>query len=62
MKKILFLSAVAMIAAASCNKIENDVPVQESEFPAFVASVDGADTKTVLDGKKSYWDGTHPRI
>ena len=58
MKKILFLSAVAMIAAASCNKIENDVPVQESEFPAFVASVDGADTKTVLDGKKSYWDGT----
>lgn len=57
MKKILFWSAVAMFAAASCNKIENEAPVNESNVPYFTASVDGAATKTVLDGKKSYWDG-----
>ena len=58
MKKILFWSAVTLFAAVSCNKVENDAPVQESNVPSFVASVDGADTKTVIDGKKSYWDGT----
>ena len=58
MKKILFWSAVAMFAAVSCNKLESDAPVAESNVPSFFASVDGADTKTVIDGKKSYWDGT----
>ena len=58
MKKILFWSAVAMFAAVSCNKIENDAPVAESNVPYFTASVDGVDTKTVNEGKKSYWDGT----
>ena len=57
MKKILFWSAVTVLAAVSCNKIENDAPVQESNVPEFVATVDGADTKTVLDGMKSYWNG-----
>lgn len=57
MKKILFWSAVTLFAAVSCNKVENDAPVQESNVPSFVASVDGADTKTVIDGMKSYWDG-----
>ena len=57
MKKILFWSAAALFVAVSCNKIENDAPVMESSVPSFVASVDGADTKTVIDGKKSYWDG-----
>jgi len=58
MKKILFWSAVTILAAVSCNKIENDTPAGESNMPSFIASVDGADTKTVIDGKKSYWDGT----
>ena len=59
MKKILFWSAVAILSAVSCNKIDVDAPVQESSnVPYFEASVDGADTKTVIDGKKSYWDGT----
>lgn len=57
MKKILFWSAVTVLAAVSCNKIENDAPVQESNVPEFVATVDGANTKTVLDGMKSYWNG-----
>lgn len=57
MKRILFWSAVIALAAVSCNKIENDVTVNESNVPSFVASVDGADTKSVLDGRKSYWDG-----
>lgn len=59
MKKILFWSAVAILSAVSCNKIDVDAPVQESSnVPYFEASVDGADTKTVIDGNKSYWDGT----
>ena len=57
MKRILFLSAVTILAAASCNKIENET-CPKSDVPSFVASVDGADTKTVIDGMKSYWDGT----
>ena len=61
MKKILFWAAVAILSAVSCNKVEMDVPVQESSnVPYFEASVDGADTKTVIDGeaKVSYWNGT----
>lgn len=57
MKRILFWSAVTMIAAVSCNKFENDAPVQDAQS-SFIASVEGADTKTVLDGMKSYWNGT----
>lgn len=52
------MAAVTILAAVSCNKIENDAPAQQSNVPSFVASVDGADTKTVIDGMKSYWDGT----
>lgn len=52
------MAAVTILAAVSCNKIENDAPAGESNMPSFIASVDGADTKTVIDGKKSYWDGT----
>ena len=58
MKKILFWAAVTILAVASCNKIEEGAPVGESNVPAFEASVEGADTKTVIDGFKSYWDGT----
>ena len=59
MKKILFMSAVTVLAAVSCNKIESDIHVNEaSNVPYFEASVDGADTKTVLDEKVSYWNGT----
>ena len=60
MKKILFLAAVTILAAVSCNKIEEEGAntFEPSNVPSFVASVDGADTKTVIDGMKSYWDGT----
>ena len=57
MKTILFWSAVPIIAAASCNKLENDTPTP-SNVPAFEAYVDGAESKTVIDGMVSYWDGT----
>ncbi len=57
MKKILFWSAVTIITAVSCNKIENDTPVQ-SNVPTFTATVDGAMSKTIIDGMKSYWNGT----
>lgn len=60
MKKILFLAAVTILAAVSCNKIEEEGAntFEPSNVPSFVASVDGADTKTVIDGMKSYWNGT----
>lgn len=57
MKKILFWSAVTIIAAVSCNKLENDTPSQ-SNVPTFEAYVDGAESKTVINGMASYWDGT----
>lgn len=62
MKKILFWTAVTILAAVSCNKIENDAPVQESSnVPYFEAYVDGvdavADTKTVIENMVSYWNG-----
>ena len=57
MKKILFWSAVTIIAAVSCNKLENDTPSQ-SNVPTFEAYVDGAESKTVIDGMASYWNGT----
>ena len=58
MKKILFLAAVTILAAVSCNKMENDAPVQESSnVPYFEAYVDGTDTKTVIDDMVSYWNG-----
>ena len=72
MKKILFCSAVAILSAVACNKFENNTPVQESnDGPYFEAYVDGADTKTVIDGeaKVSYcntttdlWDGEWNRV
>ena len=68
MKKILFLAAVTILAAVSCNKIEEEGAntFEPSNVPSFVASVDGADTKTVIvvegEGEdavtKSYWNGT----
>ena len=58
MKKTLYFAAIALAAAVSCNKIGTDIPALESNAPKFMAYVDGADTKTVLDGKESYWEGT----
>ena len=48
MKKILFLAAVTILAAVSCNKIEEGgaTTFEPSNVPSFVASVDGADTDT----------------
>ncbi len=60
MKKILFWAALSLAAVVSCNKeLENETPaVQDGGLMSFVATVDGADTKTVLDGVKNYWNGT----
>lgn len=65
MKKLIFWGAAALLAAVSCNKeLENTTPVlPEGDRVSFVATVDGAETKTVmgdLDNDKvaSYWDGT----
>lgn len=66
MKKILFWGAAALLAAVSCNKeLENTTPVlPEGDRVSFVATVDGAETKTVMGdidvkGKsaESLWDG-----
>ena len=56
MKKILFWAAVTILAAVSCNKLEIDTPTPEGD--AFVATIEGSDTKTVIDGMMSYWKGT----
>ena len=60
MKKNLFMvAAVALMALVSCNKevtpSEEIAPVGETV--TFEASVDGAETKTVLEGNKSFWIG-----
>ena len=53
------VAAVALMALVSCNKevtpSEENAPV--GEIVTFEASVDGADTKTVLEGKVSKWSG-----
>ena len=65
MKKLIFWGAAALLAAVSCNKeLENTTPVlPEGDRVSFVATVDGAETKTVMgdianDEVASYWDGT----
>ena len=51
------VAALAVIAAASCNKEIQETPQNsEKETVTFTAFVDGADTKTVLDGKVSKWE------
>ena len=64
MKKILFWGAAALLAAVSCNKeLENTTPVlPEGDRVSFVATVDGAETKTVMgdlanDAIPSFWNG-----
>lgn len=65
------VAATAMFAAASCaQELENNqVPEVNGETVVYTASVDGADTKAVLDGVVSKWcgeelitlhDGTNP--
>ena len=56
MKKNLFMVAAVALAAVSCNK---ELPIEQvpaGEVTKFEASVDGADTKVVLDGKVSKWE------
>lgn len=66
MKKLIFWGAAALLAAVSCNKeLENTTPVlPEGDRVSFVATVDGAETKTVMGdidvkGEKAValWDG-----
>ena len=65
------VAATAMFAAASCaQELENNhAPEVNGETVVYTASVDGADTKAVLDGVVSKWcgeelitlhDGTNP--
>ena len=57
MKRIysFMFAAVATFAAASCaQELDNQVPAGETV--TFEASVDGAETKAVLDGKVSKWE------
>ena len=57
MKKNLFMvAAVALFAAVSCNKELPTEQLPAGEAVKFEASVDGADTKVVLDGKTSKWE------
>ena len=57
MKKNLFMvAAVALFAAVSCNKELPTEQLPAGEAVKFEASVDGADTKVVLDGKVSKWE------
>lgn len=58
MKKILFIAAVTILSAVSCNKFESDNIIKKSDIPSFDAYVDGADTRTIIDGLVSYWNGT----
>lgn len=64
MKKLIFWGAAALLAAVSCNKeLENTTPVlPEGDRVSFVATVDGAETKTVMgdidnNTVASYWNG-----
>lgn len=51
------VAALAVMAAASCNKELQKVPQNsDKEIVTFTAFVDGADTKTILDGKVSKWE------
>ena len=50
------VAAVALFAAVSCNKGLPIEQVPAGEVTKFEASVDGADTKVVLDGKVSKWE------
>lgn len=50
------VAALAVMAAASCNKELQEVPQNsDKEMVTFTAFVDGTDTRTVLDGKVSKW-------
>lgn len=50
------VAAVAMIAAVSCNKEFSNDNLFGGDVITFRASVDGADTKAILNGKKSSWE------
>ena len=58
MKKIysIILAAAALFAASSCQEeiVEPDLGTQENESMTITAGF-GAETKTVLDGLKTYW-------
>ncbi len=60
MRKLLFWSALTMMAAVSCNKeLENETPAAPAaETVTFIATVDGTGTKTVLGSDYTpMWSG-----
>ena len=55
MKKVFYATlALGALILASCQK-ENSVELPKVDSPVFTAHIDGGDTKTVLNGKKSEW-------
>ena len=56
MRKNLFMIAAVAIAAVACNKELPQEQLPAGETVTFEASVDGAETKVVLDGKVSNWE------
>ena len=55
MKKVFYATlALGALVIASCQK-ENSVELPKVDSPVFTAHIDGGDTKTVLNGKKSEW-------
>ncbi len=59
MKKILLWSSLALMTLVSCNKdLENNAPSASDDLVSFVATVGGAETRTLLEGTKNYWNGT----
>lgn len=55
MRKNLFMIAAVAIAAVACNKELPQEQLPAGETVTFEASVDGAETKTVLKGTTSEW-------
>lgn len=59
MKKVFYATlALGALILASCQK-ENSVELPKVDSPVFTAHIDGGDTKTVLNGKKSEWNEDH---
>lgn len=59
MKKVFYATlALGALIIASCQK-ENSVELPKVDSPVFTAHIDGGDTKTVLNGKKSKWNEDH---
>ncbi len=55
MKKTIFFAAAALLSVVACE--QELIDVNEGGRMTFEATVEGADTKTVLDGVNNFWFG-----